>query len=69
MDVVFDDDGDDDDGEDKNVILFKAKKVVLLAVGEGVGHLSGTSYLAAFASTTLLHRRVLQVINTQFPLP
>jgi hypothetical protein len=39
-----------------------ARRVVLVAAGEGVGYLSGTSYLASFASNALLHRVVLKVI-------
>jgi hypothetical protein len=40
---------------------LRARKVVLVAAGDGVGYLSGASYLSTFASTALLHRVVLQV--------
>lgn len=40
---------------------IRAARVVLVATGEGVGHLSGTTYLASFGASTLLHGTKLQV--------
>ncbi len=40
---------------------LRAKHVVLVAAGDGVGYLSGTSYLATFAASALLHQTLLSM--------